>query len=157
MCIRDSGVHRPKRPNVEHFDDTHWYNGSGQPMPDRYMEGSWRSAPDSIGYDLVQINHYALKSCESYLVKKARGRAHHGGESLGLEYWQKMNHNRVEDRSIDAIRPRKEVIYKELMADKELAALHDACCQNHRKLIDELRATPDFNDCLLYTSPSPRD
>lgn len=147
------GVHRPKRPNVEHFDDTHWYNGSGQPMPDRYMEGSWRSAPDSIGYDLVQINHYALKSCESYLVKKARGRAHHGGESLGLEYWQKMNHNRVEDRSIDAIRPRKEVIYKELMADKELAALHDACCQNHRKLIDELRATPDFNELMQHLLP----
>ena len=64
-----------------------------------------------------------------------------------------MNHNRVEDRSIDAIRPRKEVIYKELMADKELAALHDACCQNHRKLIDELRATPDFNELMQHLLP----
>ncbi|SIT78504.1 Glycosyl transferase family 2 [Yoonia rosea] len=147
------GVHRPKRPTVEQFSETQWYNGSGQPMPDRYMQGSWRSGPDSLGYDLVQLNHYALKSCESYLVKKARGRAHHGGEALGLEYWQKMNHNRIEDRSIDAIRPRKAAIYKELLADSELRTLHDACCENHRALIRELQTRPDFNDLMAALVP----
>ncbi|HEV8033986.1 glycosyltransferase family 2 protein [Yoonia sp.] len=147
------GVHRPKRPTVEQFSETQWYNGSGLPMPDRYMQGSWRSGPDSLGYDLVQLNHYALKSCESYLVKKARGRAHHGGEALGLEYWQKMNHNRIEDRTIDAIRSRKAAIYKELLADSELRALHDACCENHRTLIKELQTRPDFNDLMAALLP----
>ncbi len=148
------GVHRPKRPTVESFADTHWVNGSGQPMPERYWEGSWRSGPDSVGYDLVQLNHYALKSCESYLVKKARGRAHHGGDSLGLEYWQKMNHNRVEDRTIDAIRPRKAAIYEELLSDPELRRLHEACCDTHRNMIATLRSAPEFGklmDSLLAT------
>jgi hypothetical protein len=147
------GVHRPKRPTVETFAETQWYNGSGQPMPERYMEGSWRSGPDSLGYDLVQLNHYALKSCESYLVKKARGRAHHGGEALGLDYWNKMNHNRIEDRSIDGIRPRKAAIYDELLSDPELRRLHEACCDNHRALIAELRERPDFSDLVQGLLP----
>ena len=147
------GVHRPKRPTVETFAETHWVNGSGQPMPDRYWDGSWRSGPDSIGYDLVQLNHYALKSCESYLVKKARGRAHHGGEALGLDYWNKMNHNRIEDRSIDGIRPRKTEIYDDLLSDPELRRLQEACCDNHRALIAELRERPDFSDLVQGLLP----
>ena len=144
------GVHRPKRPTVERSADLHWVNGSGAPMPERYMTGSWRSGPDSLGYDLVQLNHYALKSCESYLVKKARGRAHHGGEALGLDYWQKMNHTRIEDRSIDAIRPRKAEIYDALLSDPELRRLHEACCTRHRDMIAGLKAEADF-DALLHT------
>ncbi len=143
------GVHRPKRPTVGCFADLHWYNGSGQPMPERYMEGSWRAGPDSLGYDLVQLNHYALKSCESYLVKKARGRAHHGGEALGLDYWRKMNHNRIEDRSIDAIRPAKLAIYEELLSDPELRRLHEACCARHRAAIQDLRGKPDTSALFL--------
>lgn len=143
------GVHRPKRPTVEAFGDLHWVNGSGQPMPDRYMKGAWRSGLDSLGYDLVQLNHYALKSCESYLVKKARGRAHHGGEALGLDYWQKMNQTRIEDRSIDAIRPAKAAIFEDLLSDPELRYLHDACCARHREMIAGLKAEADF-DALLH-------
>lgn len=137
------GVHRPKRPTVPQFADLHWVNGSGQPMPERYLSGAWRAGPDSLGYDLVQLNHYALKSCESYLVKKARGRAHHGGEALGLEYWQKMNHNRIEDRSIDAIRPAKAAIFETLLSDPEVRRLHEACCENHRNAIRALHAEPE--------------
>ncbi len=147
------GVHRPKRPTVAHFADLHWVNGSGQPMPERYMSGAWRAGPDSLGYDLVQLNHYALKSCESYLVKKARGRAHHGGETLGLDYWRKMNHNRIEDRSIDAIRPRKAAIFQELLADPEVGHLHHACCARHREMIAELRARPDFGALMQALQP----
>lgn len=142
------GVHRPKRPTVARFADLHWVNGSGQPMPERYMTGAWRSGPDSLGYDLVQLNHYALKSCESYLVKKARGRAHHGGEALGLDYWRKMNHNAVEDRSIDAIRPAKAAIHAELLSDPELRRLHEACCARHREMIADLKAQADFDSLL---------
>lgn len=148
------GVHRPKRPVADDIREVGWYNGSGEPMPQSYMERSWRSTPDTVGYAHVQLNHYALKSCESYLVKKARGRAHHGGEDLGLGYWQAMNHNEVEDRSIDAIRDRKLAIYEELLSDKELRALHDACCKNHRDKIEELRKTPGFKDLIEQLMPS---
>lgn len=147
------GVHRPKKPAVGTFEETGWVNGSGQPMPEDYMHARWRSGPDSVGYDLVQLNHYALKSCESYLVKKARGRAHHNGDELGLEYWKKMDHNQLEDRSIDAIRPRKLAIYDDLLSDPELRRLHEACCDNHRALISDLRARPDFDTLMRMLRP----
>lgn len=149
------GVHRPKKPTVDSFAQTQWVNGSGQPMPERYMAASWRSGPDSLGYDLVQVNHYALKSCESYLVKKARGRAHHGGDTLGLEYWRKMNHNKIEDRTIDAIRPAKAAIYHDLLSDPDLRALHTACCDRHRALIAQLRADPHFDALMQSLAPGP--
>jgi len=142
------GVHRPKRPNVETMDECHWYNGSGQVMPERYFTQSWRSARDSVGYDLVQINHYALKSCESYLVKKMRGRAHHTGGDLGMDYWNMMNQNAVADHSIDAIADRKKARFAELMNDPETARLHRNCCDLHRSKIQELRAVPEMQALL---------
>lgn len=152
---RHMGVHRPKKPTVDTLEDAQWFNGSGQRMPERYWTRSWRSGSDSYGYDFVQLNHYALKSCESYLVKKARGRAHHGGEALGLEYWHKMNQNRVEERSIDAIRPRKARFFRKIMSDAKVAELHATCCDTHRKMIADLHQKPEFQDLVqaLITEP----
>ncbi|MCG7519637.1 glycosyltransferase family 2 protein [Ruegeria sp. Ofav3-42] len=142
------GVHRPKRPTVETMEECHWYNGSGQLMPERYFDKSWRSARDSFGYDLVQVNHYALKSCESYLVKKMRGRAHHLGESLGLEYWNMMNQNAETNTSIDAILDRKRGYYYEMLSDPEIASLHHASCNLHRQQIEQLRDLPEMQDLM---------
>ncbi|SLN29397.1 glycosyltransferase family 2 protein [Ruegeria meonggei] len=142
------GVHRPKRPTVETMEECHWYNGSAQKMPERYYTSSWRSARDSIGYDLVQVNHYALKSCESYLVKKMRGRAHHLGESLGMEYWNMMNQNAERDSSIDVILDRKREHFYELMSDPETARLHHVSCDLHREHIAALREQPEMQDLM---------
>lgn len=142
------GVHRPKRPTVDRMEDCHWYNGSGQPMPERYFTSSWRSARDSVGYDLVQLNHYSLKSCESYLVKKVRGRAHHTGDSLGLEYWNIMNQNAVVETSIDAIAARKRDCFDDLMSDPETARLHRHSCELHRKQISELLSTSEMQELM---------
>ncbi|WP_170363877.1 glycosyltransferase family 2 protein [Ruegeria arenilitoris] len=138
------GVHRPKLPRVETFAECHWYNGSGQLMPDRYFNGSWRSARDSVGYDLVQLNHYALKSCESYLVKKMRGRSNHIGDEMGLDYWNTMNLNHVEEKGIDAILERKKQCFSELLSDPTTAELHHNCCSLHRRIIKQIRKTPDI-------------
>ncbi|WP_109312049.1 glycosyltransferase family 2 protein [Ruegeria sp. AU67] len=142
------GVHRPHRATVETMEECHWYNGSGQLMPDRYFTKSWRSMGDSVGYDLVQVNHYALKSCESYLVKKMRGRAHHLGDSLGMEYWNMMNQNAEEDGSIDATLDRKREYFYEMLSDPEVARLHHASCDLHRQQIAQLRDLPEMQDLM---------
>ncbi|MGV6803555.1 MAG: glycosyltransferase family 2 protein [Ruegeria sp.] len=150
------GVHRPKRPTVNNMDECCWYNGSGQPMPDRYFTSSWRSARDSVGYDLVQVNHYALKSCESYLVKKVRGRAHHTGDSLGLEYWNNMNQNAITETSIDAVAERKRAHFDELLSDPETARLHQQSCNLHREQIAVLLDTPEIRE-LMQQMTGPAD
>lgn len=140
------GVHRPKRPRPKSMEELKWVNGSGDPMPDRYYDKHWRSMKDSVGYDLVQLNHYALKSAESYLVKKARGRAHHTADSLGLEYWNQMNQNACRDVSIDAVRQAKVAIFEELMSDNEIASLHANCCSRHKDMAVTLQQDEKFAD-----------
>jgi hypothetical protein len=44
---RHMGVHRPKKPTVDTLEDTQWFNGSGQRMPERYWTQSWRSDSES--------------------------------------------------------------------------------------------------------------
>jgi hypothetical protein len=55
---------------------------------------------ETYGYDWVQLNHYAVRSAESFLVKRDRGRVNHVDRDQGLNYWFRMNHNAEEDRSI---------------------------------------------------------
>ena len=82
------GVHRPRG---HQGDSPNWVNGSGAPMPERYLDSGWRSGADCWGYDLVSLNHYAIRSCESFLVKRDRGRANHVARSLGIAYWNTFN------------------------------------------------------------------
>lgn len=59
-----------------------------------------------------------------------------------------MNYNMDTDHSIDAIRPGKAAIYDDLLSDPELRRLHEACCDNHRAKIAELRSQPEFADLM---------
>jgi len=56
-----------------------WVNGSGKDMTGEAADNGWRNSRKSIGYDLIQLNHYALRSAESFLVKRQRGRAPEAG------------------------------------------------------------------------------
>ena len=59
------GVHRPKGLNPQLWTHINWVNGSGQPLPKDMYRNAWRSTTSTIGYDLVQLNHYAVRSAES--------------------------------------------------------------------------------------------
>ena len=49
-----------------------WVNGSGHVMPARLAQkNEWFSRKDSVGYDLVTLNHYVLRSAESSFAKFA--------------------------------------------------------------------------------------
>ncbi len=138
------GVHRPKGLKPDLWDKINWVNGSGQPMPQKLMRNGWRSTTDSYGYDLVTLNHYAVRSAESFLVKRDRGRVNHVDRDQGLSYWFRMNNNEEEDRSILNRRALLTKEYDALMQDTEIAAAHEACVTAHRDKITALKATPDY-------------
>ncbi|OWY07964.1 glycosyl transferase family 2 [Thioclava sp. F42-5] len=137
------GVHRPKGLNPDLWDQVNWLNGSGQPMPREMFRNGWRSTLDTYGYDWVQLNHYAVRSAESFLVKRARGRVNHVDRDQGLNYWFRMNHNAVEDRSIQRMLPAARAEFDRMMADPEIAAAHHHAVASHRAKIAELMARPD--------------
>lgn len=138
------GVHRPVGLQPEFKDHIHWVNGSGERMPENILRTGWRNTVSSYGYDLVTLNHYALRSCESFLVKRDRGRVNHVDRDQGMAYWFRMNNNAEVDRTIlNKITRTKEKL-SELMADNEIAAQHKACVEAHAKRIEELKKRPDY-------------
>ncbi|WP_296764776.1 glycosyltransferase family 2 protein [Sediminimonas sp.] len=138
------GVHRPKGLRPQLKDQIAWVNGSGQPMPETEYRNAWRSTTDTVGYDLVTLNHYALRSAESFLVKRDRGRVNHVDRDQGLAYWFRMNNNAEEDRSIQRMLPALRAEYDRLMSDPEIAAAHAHCVARHRARIDALKAAPKY-------------
>lgn len=141
---RKFGVHRPKGLNPECIDDIRWLNGSGQPMPPAIYRTGWRCTTSTYGYDLVTLNHYSLRSAESFLVKRDRGRANHVARDLGVDYWFRMNHNAVEDHSI--LKRSKSFTDERslLMGHPKVADAHEKCVAAHRAKIAELKEMPKF-------------
>ncbi len=138
------GVHRPKGLKPDLWDQVRWLNGSGRPMPKEMFRNGWRSTIDTYGYDWVQLNHYAVRSAESFLVKRDRGRVNHVDRDQGLNYWFRMNHNADEDRSIQRMIPALQAEWDRLMADPEIRAAHAFSVRCHRDKIAELRATETY-------------
>ncbi len=143
------GVHRPRG----YLGGTPlWVNGSGQPMPARFYKEGWRSGVDSYGYDLVTLNHYAVRSVESFLVKRDRGRVNHVSRDQGEAYWFRMNNNDESDLSIQRHAFALEQGINDLKALPEIGALHEACVSAHRAKIAHLQAQPDYR--ALYETLS---
>ncbi|KIC09855.1 glycosyl transferase family 2 [Leisingera sp. ANG-M1] len=138
------GVHRPKGLKPQLWEDIRWVNGSGQDMPREMFRNGWRSSMSTYGYDLVQLNHYAVRSAESFLVKRDRGRVNHVDRDQGLSYWFRMNNNAEEERSIQRMIPALEAEMARLLADPDIAAAHEYSCRKHREKIEELKLRHDM-------------
>ncbi len=139
------GVHRPKGLKPQLWEDINWVNGSGDPMPNNMFRNGWRSTVSTYGYDLVTLNHYAVRSAESFLVKRDRGRVNHVDRDQGLAYWFRMNNNAEEDRSIQRMLPLFQKELAKLMADPDIAAAHTYSVEKHTKKIAELKSTKSYD------------
>lgn len=138
--------HRPNKLRADLIDHVKWVNGSGQDITGDTLKNGWRSSRKTIGYDLIQLNHYALRSADSFLVKRQRGRALHVDRSIGLNYWIRMDWNDHKDVTIQRNMPRLRDAYNRLMQDQTLQDLHHKGLAWHRAKADELHARPEFED-----------
>ncbi len=138
--------HRPNKPTGASRMPVKWVNGSGQEMTPNYHKNGWRSDLKTVGYDLLQLNHYALRSAESFLVKRQRGRALHVDRSIGLNYWVRMDWGGNKDVTIKRNIPRLRAEMDRLLQDDTLRALHEAGVAWHRVKAKELHAMPEFQE-----------
>ncbi|SMX34282.1 glycosyltransferase family 2 protein [Actibacterium lipolyticum] len=138
--------HRPNKLDDAFRDKVSWVNGSGEPMADDVLDNGWRSSKRSIGYDLLQLNHYALRSAESFLIKRQRGRALHVDRSIGLNYWIRMDWSDHKDVSIKRNLARTRAELDRLLQDKKLLNLHEAAVEWHKQKAKSLHAMPEFQE-----------
>lgn len=98
----------------------------------------------------AQVNHYALRSMESFLIKRARGRANHSHHILGQEYWDKFNRNDETDRSIERYASQVSEIITQFMRDPELAELHARGIEWHQRKAASIRMDPEMDGLVNY-------
>jgi hypothetical protein len=95
-------------------------------------------------YRVAQVNHYALRSRDSFLVKRDRGRVNHTGQSMDAEYWDRFN---VAQVGCDGIRRYDLGVadwMARLMGDAVLADLHGRAVAWHAAKIVELQGRADY-------------
>jgi len=138
------GVHRPLIPGRGAMKNTRWVNGSGREVLDKFKEEGWRFGTRDHGYDLVTLNHYAVRSAESFLVKRDRGRVNHVERDQGLAYWLRMNFNMERDQSIRRHLPHAKAEHDRLLALRGVKTRHAEAAKAHRAKIRALLDRPDM-------------
>ena len=144
------GVHRPRGLDPATREEINWVDGSGRPLPVSLWQAGWRMTEACWGYELVTLNHYAVRNAEAFLVKRDRGRVNHVSRDQGLAYWFRMNNNGSEDRTIDRYSERVAEERQRLAAIPDVAEAHTNSVNWHRKRISEL--LEDSENQLIFNA-----
>lgn len=129
--------HRPiARPHAA--PDLRWLDGSGRDFPNEFRHVHQKGMDARGMFDLVTINHYTLRSLESFLVKQARGDAVVESR-IDQRYFQKRNQFSTENTEMLHHLPRLEEEIARLKRDPALAELHAASVEAHRAKIATLK------------------
>ena len=134
------GVHRPKlKDGAQHGL---WVDGND----DTFVQSAETVIPTTAPrYGVAQINHYALGSIESFLVKVMRGKANHSNDPIDLAYWIDRNFNTVEDRTILRHRDAVDDGIAILRRDPEINRLHiQGVNWRKRRIAEMLQDTDTF-------------
>jgi len=135
------GPHRPKGTPEEKQADVKWRDGGGKLFPAEDV--GWR-AWQGFEHSLGRIHHYSVRSIESFLVKRDRGRTNHINVDQAEAYWHDMNMNQQIDKSILPLSARAKPSRDQFLRDPILAKLHQNACKWHSDKIAELKAREDW-------------
>lgn len=159
--VKYYGAHRPFfRETLPKDRWPRWTDGSGRPIDGKFKTAEVRRRirkfPAQGARELATLNHYALRSLDSYLVKNDRGDVNRENRSFDDTYWRERNDNAYEDRSILRHLPRLETTIAALKADPEIARLHEECVAAHRATLERLMAQEDYRALReqLKTAPT---
>lgn len=134
------GLHAPVSSD-EHIMDTKRVLPGGK---DYVINGARTKNPPLFTH--AQVNHYALRSMDSFLIKRARGRANHSHHVLGMDYWNRFNLNDENDTSIDRYQTASRKLVKKLKSDKVLGDLHEKSVEWHKRKAASLKMDPEMDD-----------
>ncbi|WP_170608626.1 glycosyltransferase family 2 protein [Ruegeria arenilitoris] len=150
---RGFGLHRPFFKWGYQESDGKFINAAGQGMHDLfYRAGGGRrhrlgdSPPDLVSHDWASIFHYAVKTKDSFGLKKQRGQ---GTKAIGAEnrssrfrdkYWDIFNRNEVYDPRMLEYRGKLKAKISDLLADETVYKAHENCIEHYRKKLAQLKS-----------------
>jgi hypothetical protein len=145
------GAHRPfQQEDLSPEDQPSWTDCSGRKVPHKFlMHANKRricAFPAAGSRNFATLNHYALRSLDSYLVKNDRGDVNRENRAFDDTYWREQNDTAFHDPSITRYLPdlRKEM--DRLLALDGIAELHQGAVAAHIAKRDELLAHPAYRE-----------
>ncbi len=140
------GAHRP------FHDDSkvqpHWTDGAGRQVPAPFRSAAnkrrIRAFPARGARRFATLNHYALRSLDSFLVKNDRGDVNREHRAFDDTYWRDRNDAAWEDRTIQRYLPALRAEMDRLKALPGIAELHANAVAAHRARRDALLADPAY-------------
>lgn len=127
----------PSDPNIK------WFDGSGREFPKNRQRGEHKGLPPDGAYEQAQLNHYPVRSMETYLTKSIKGNVIAKDAYVGVEYWVNRNQNAAVDTTIQPLAVKMRQRLDELLSDPVLSELHQEAVRYHKSQIAELRAAED--------------
>ena len=116
-------------------------------MPWRFRDAAIkrriRKFPAQDARDFATLNHYALRSLDSYLVKIDRGDVNRENRAFDDSYWRERNDIGWEENSILRYLPRLTAEIARLKKDLHVAAMHEEAVWKHRETRDRMMEDPE--------------
>ena len=143
------GAHRPFfRAKLPEKRRPSWTDGSGRAVPHKFLVAAnprrIRKFPAQGARDHATLNHYALRSLDSYLVKNDRGDVNRENRAFDDTYWRERNDAAWQDLSIQRYLPALRAEIDRLRADPVIDALHREAVALHIARRDALLAQPAY-------------
>lgn len=122
-----------------------WLDGSGRVVT-HFMQDRQENGHDCRhSYDLVRLEHFALRSLDSYLAKMYRGDVVVADKMVSQRYWRTRNSQEDLSNGYEVqLKRAKAWAKKHLEKDKALMALHQDACKAHAARISQLLCDPVF-------------
>ena len=147
--VKYYGAHRPFfKKNLKPDQRPNWSDGSGRDVPHKFLVAAnprrIRKFPAKGAREFATLNHYALRSLESYLVKNDRGDVNRENRAFDDTYWRERNDPAWQDDSISRYIPGLKKEVNELKKLKGISAIHDKAVALHEAKRDELLSQPEY-------------
>ena len=140
--FRQLGVHRPKQKKTE---VPVIIDGSGAAVPDQlaHNDGQIMHWGAPVSRDLVQLNHYSVKSAADFMVKRGRGLPNHVNKKIDLTYWVERNFNHVEEDSILSMRAATAAQEAEFLSIPGVRDAQEVARRWYREAFERAVSTPE--------------
>ena len=102
--------------------------------------------PQLIDHSVAQMNHYMLRSAETYSLKRGTLSPVAGVDRYTDSYWKNANRAEEIDLSIARYAETFDAMHAKAMALPGVARLHDLCCADHLRLVAEKAAGRALDD-----------
>jgi len=116
-----------------------WVNSAGKPVPQWQPSGEYLRMLTSgqTSHAVAQINHYMIRSDETFSLKKGTLSPVAQTNRYGAQYYTRANHTDEIDDSALRHAGAFDAVFQTAMALPGVARLHHLCCADHLRLIAE--------------------